>query len=663
MFKSIRFKLIAYFSAIIILISGGLGIIASISSLEALQKTVDEELIEISRAYSKYIESELIKVETIMDNIANRNAIESWDWIQQKKAMQYEVERNDIFADMFIVDKNGNAHFTNEKEADVSERKYFKEAMQGKPYFSDLIFSDVTGELEFFVSAPIKGNGIEGVVVGFVKAEYLSNAIKNIKLKSTGGAFIVNDKGTTIAYKDIEAVKRQDNIIQIAKEDKGLTELAGVIERMISGESATEEYTYKGETYYCGYHPIGNTGWSIAVRAPEKELLTDVLNLRKNLIFIIIVAIIIAIIITYYIGSMFVKPISLAIQHAITLSKLDLTTKVPDKFMKSKDEIGDLGRAFHTISENTKDIIIEIQESSTNLLHSSIQLSNRINENGVTAQEVANAVEGIAIGATSQAQEAESAVRELSRLGELITKSQSTATEVNNSTQDVKKVTLNGKDTLEKLKKEFGINIDIAAQVKNNTQELEEQSKSIVDILNIISNIASQTNLLALNASIEAARAGESGKGFAVVAEEIRKLAEETENATGDISNILGTMTNKIKVANENVDKAGKIVGNVNIYLEETVESYDIIDNSMKGLMEQFKDLVHALEKIDKNKIKTFTAIESISSISEESAASTQEVNASVEEQTASMEEMATASEELAGIANKMKDIIGKFKI
>jgi methyl-accepting chemotaxis protein len=526
-----------------------------------------------------------------------------------------------------------------------------------------LLYSDVTEGLEFFVSAPISGNGIEGAIVAFVKADYLSNAITDIKSKSTGGIFIVDDKGTTIAHKDMAVVERQENIIQLAKENKELTQLAKVIEDMIQGKSATKEYKYQGETYYCGYHPIGDTGWSLAVRAPEKELLADVFSLRNNLIFMIVGAIIIAVIVTYCIGNIFVKPINIATKHAITLSELDFTTKVSDKIMKYQDEIGDLARAFNTIAKSTKKIIIDIHRSSDELLDSSKQLSNTINDNVSSAEEVAKAIEGIAIGATSQAQEAESAVRELSQLGALITESQNAAVEVNTSAQEVEDLTLKGKDTLAKLKKEFGLNLDIAGQVKNNTQELEEQSKSIVDILNIISNIASQTNLLALNASIEAARAGEAGKGFAVVAEEIRKLAEETENATGSISGILGAMTNKIIAANENMDKAGEIVGSVNIYLDETVDSYDIIRDSMKDLVKQFNKLEKALEFINDSKTKTFTAIESISAVSEESAASTEQVNASVEEQTASMEEMARASEKLALIADKMKKTIEKFII
>ncbi|MCT4605567.1 MAG: methyl-accepting chemotaxis protein [Marinisporobacter sp.] len=663
MFKSIKFKLIAYFASIIVLISGGLGGMASNSSITALQGTVDEELVEIARAYSKYIESELTKAETIMEGIANRNAIKSWDWKQQKEAMKFEVGRNKIFAGMFIIDQEGNAHDISEKTANVKDRRYFKEAMKGKAYFSDLLFSEAIGKLEFFVAAPIKGDGIEGVVVGYVEPEYLSNAIKNIKLKSSGGAFIVNNKGTTIAHPDIEAVKRQDNIIEIAQNNNELIQLAEIIEKMIMGERGTKGYIYKGNTYYSGYHPIGNTGWSIAVTAPEKELLADVFKLRNNLIWMSVGMIIFAIIIIYFIGNVFVKPIILATEHAMTISKLDLTKKVPEKFMRSKDEFGDLGRAFHIISENMKKDVVEIQEYATELTNSSQILSDTINENAMAMEEVAKSVEGIAMGANIQAQESEGAVRELSELGGLITKSQQVAKEVDDSTNQMKREILNGKDMVEKLKMEFELNIEISGKVKNNTEELADQSKSIVDILCTISNIASQTNILALNASIEAARAGEVGRGFAVVADEIRKLAEETENATGNISRILGTMTDKIKITNNNVDKAGKIVGNVNGYLDETVISYDSIENATKTVIVQFEKLVNALKRIDENKIKTFTAIENISMVSQESVGSTEEVNASTEEQKISMEEMIRSSEELGRIASSMKKNIENFKL
>jgi methyl-accepting chemotaxis protein len=650
----------AYFTIIIIVISGGVGIIACMSSISSLQKTVDNELIELAKGYSNYIESEIAIAKVTMNGVANRNVIKSWDWNLQKKAISAEVDKNEMFAGMFIVDKNGMAHFTNGKTANVSNRTYFKEAMKGKTYFSDLLFSDIMGGIEFFVASPIKNNGIEGVVVGFVKPQYLCNSIKNIIVSDSGGAFIVDGKGNTIAHNNLDIVLKQDNVLN--NQEEGSEQIAKLVETMIKGEAGTDEYVYEGNTYYCGYHPIGDR-WSIAVKASKNDILADVIKLKRNLICITIISLIITIALVYFIGNLFTKPLILATKHAVTMSKLDLTEKLPDKFLKRTDEIGDLARAIDVITENVKNIMKDIQEHAFNLKDSSIKLSDAINENTAISEEISKIVGVIADGATTQAKQSDSVVRELSQLGDLITESQELAQEVNTGTINVKDVNLKGRKIIDTLKKEFELNVDVAKKVNSNTHELAQQSKLIENILVVISSIANQTNLLALNATIEAARAGEAGKGFGVVAEEISKLAEDTKKATEEISDILNKMTNEIVVTNNNMDEAGEIVGNVDRYLDKTVSTYDIIENSTGDVIELFKQLNKALIRISENKDKTFSFVEEISGVTQEAAASTEEVNASVEEQTASMEEITKSSEKLADIAITMEKLSEKFII
>ncbi|MCT4607510.1 MAG: methyl-accepting chemotaxis protein [Marinisporobacter sp.] len=663
MLKSVKIRLITYFSVIIMLISGSIGIVASTSSTKALRKTVDEELMALTKGYSENVYELMLEREKIIERLSYMSTIRSMDWQVQKEILKDVIQNSSEFKDVFIVDKEGTARFIDGSMMNVADSIYFKEAMKGNTYFSSLIMDPKNKTLNLFVSVPIKNDLIDGVIVGIPDGMVMRNKINSIKLKETGGAFIVNKEGTVIAHPNIKMVISQYNVIEEAKKDSGLLQLAEIVEKMIKGESHVNRYVYEGETYYCGYHPIGDTGWSIAIRAPENELFEDVFRLRNNLIFMTIAIMIFAIIIIYLIGSKFVEPIILATKHATTMSELDFTIEVPTKFMKEKDEIGDLGRAFDTISKNVKAVVSEIQEFAIELTNSSKELSDSINENAMTAEEISRAVEEITAGANTQSEECENAVVQLSQLDGLILNSQETAQEVNDRTSQVKKVTLSGKDTLLKLKRKFDLNFEITQNVRNNTEELVEQSKSIASILDIISNIASQTNLLALNASIEAARAGESGRGFAVVAEEIRKLAEETESATSDISNIIITMTNKIQSTNNEMDQAGKVVGDVNVHLEETVSSYDVIENSTQQLIIQFQKLRNALQQIYENKTKTFTSIESISEVSAKAAASTEEVNASVEEQTASMEGMVKSSERLFEIANEMEKMIEKFNI
>lgn len=665
MFKSIRTKLIVYFSIIIVFICSSIGLTASVSSLNAMRTTINQDLVDLAKAYSKYIGSEIERAQMIMDGIAHRNAMRSNVWNQQRAAMKYEIERHDIFSSMFIVDKNGKAKTYDGKTGDASSRQYYKEIMKGNTYFSTLQYCEVTEQYQFFVAAPIKDNNgnIEGGIVAFIEPDYLTNSIKNINYKQEGGAFIIDNEGYTIAHQNYDKVLAHVNVYEKAEEDTSLQDLANIVTLMNKGESGTHQYQLDNQKYYCGFYPIVDKGWGIAIKAPEDILFEDITNQRILLGIIITVGLIVALILIFIISTRFIKPILLATNHAKILASLDMTTVVPDKYMKAKDEFGDLARAFNVITKNIIETVTQIDEVSTTLAISSEQLTNTVNENAISAEEIARAIEGIATGATTQAEESEGAVNQLSELGDIINDSHKTAEGVHESTENVNQKTIEGKDIVDKLKAEFKTNIEITTELKKNTDALIDESKSIASILESINNIASQTNLLALNASIEAARAGEAGKGFAVVAEEIRLLAEETESATTNISDILGAMTSKIDVANKNMDKASSIVDNVDKYLEKTVDSYGGIEGSADNLVVQFRKLTEALKQIDSNKEKTFAAIESISAISEESAASTEEVNASVEEQTSSMEEMAIASEKLAEVASEMRESIKKFKL
>ncbi|GKX27557.1 methyl-accepting chemotaxis protein [Vallitalea longa] len=658
MLKSIKFKLMTYFTIIIVIISGGIGVLASVSSINALKGTVDNELIELAQGYSRYIESEINIAKAIMDGIAKRNVIKSLDWKVQKDAIEKEVKGNPIFSGMFIVDKNGTAHFTNGETADVSDREYFKEAMKENTYFSELRDSDIMDSMEYFVSSPIKNNDIDGIIVGFLKPEYLNNSINNIMSNANGVAYVVNQNGNIMASNNIDIVSNQDRVLSNEESD-----LTAVISKMVQGEIGTDEYNFEGKTYYCGYHPIGDTGWSIAINSLKSDSLSDVTKLRNNLICLIVISLLIGVVIIYFIGNLFSKPIALATKHAISLSKLDLTVSVPDKIMKRNDEIGELGKAFEIITNNVKRILNDISNYSIQLKDSSKKLSNTIGENASTAEEIAKAVEVIADGATIQARKSDNVVKELSELGDLIAESQQLSITVNSGTSKVKEVNIQGRKVIEKLKEEYVLNMDVANKVNSNTEELAEQSKLIENILITISNVANQTNLLALNATIEAARAGDAGKGFAVVAEQISKLADDTKEATEDISDILNKMTKEIVVTNNNMAKAGEIVNNVDNYLDETISTYDVIENSTKKTIELFRKLNESLVQISENKEKAFSFVEEINGVTQESAASTEEVSASVEEQTASMEEISRSTEKLADIATTMEQLIEKFQL
>jgi methyl-accepting chemotaxis protein len=171
---------------------------------------------------------------------------------------------------------------------------------------------------------------------------------------------------------------------------------------------------------------------------------------------------------------------------------------------------------------------------------------------------------------------------------------------------------------------------------------LGAKSEQIGNIVETINGISEQTNLLALNAAIEAARAGEAGRGFAVVADEVRKLAEESQKATAQISGLIGEIQEEI----------GGAVASMDINTTQVDEGVKAVRDSLAA----FEEIPLLVGQVNK-------AIAQISAISEENAAGAEEVSASVEEVTSAMQQVASAAQQLSKGASDLKTQVGRFKV
>lgn len=191
---------------------------------------------------------------------------------------------------------------------------------------------------------------------------------------------------------------------------------------------------------------------------------------------------------------------------------------------------------------------------------------------------------------------------------------------------------------------------------------MTDEISKVNEMTGIINNIAEQTNLLALNAAIEAARAGEAGKGFAVVAEEVRKLAEESQNSAGVINSMVKSILMSTKDIVNNTDLMKKELNNQGNIVNGTIKVFEEISEAVDGIVPQIENMTDEFHEITRSKEEIITRVENISYVSEEMSATAEEVAASSEELNSASNEVSGAAQNLTELTSTLKLGISKYK-
>ncbi len=340
-----------------------------------------------------------------------------------------------------------------------------------------------------------------------------------------------------------------------------------------------------------------------------------------------------------------------------------LTLNGKDLYPTRNDEIGDMGSIIINMKKSLREIVSQIAEDSQTLTAASEGLSCSVGEQLKAVEIVAGSITGIAAGSSKNADHISNisaTIQEISASSEEINAS---TAEVNVSTQNAVTEAAKG---MEMLIQSVAQNESISRsmnEITTVTEKLDQGSEKIKGIVDLINSIAGQTNLLALNAAIEAARAGEAGRGFAVVAEEVRKLAEQSANATSDITLIINEMSSEINFAVKTVQQANQEVNKGKEATIATQKGFNVIMEKMDRVKKGIEHIAAAVNETTQGIQTMVDGVENISTVAYATSTSAETVAASAEEQTAGMNEIDTNASSLSTLAMEMMEVVKKFRV
>lgn len=666
---SIQSRLIISFLLLSILPLGSMGYLAYSLSSRAVEDKIKSYSADLMNSTGDYANvqtariidtnNDIVLSQFIQNDLASLNEKNSFDRLQTIKSveqylMNIYAKNSDILCSIIVTNDGERVVYSQDSlisSEDVEKIRgmldqYVKEANSNTvtlctnwrlPDKNAVLFARHIPNIQ-------RGNQI-GIILTLINERYFNESYKDINLGEGSEVFIVDKRGQVIS--------------SLNQEEIGTTPFDAEFMSIAIKSSQEKTAFSQGDGLVAASH-MDRPDWYLISKIPYSYLFAESKTIGNYIIVFLAICLVLSLVAAFFISRSISNPLKVLMKDMEKAKEGDLTRRIEDK---SRDELGAVARHFNDMLANIKFLVAKVHVTAQEVITGSDTIATSATQSLNFSQQIALAIQQIAQGSSKQASDTIDIVtnmnllsNDISNVGSFMVKASDVLSNAKNANS---KIQSNVYELNEKAKQTSSAFEAIVSDIYELNKDIEE----IGNIIKLIFAISEQTNLLSLNAAIEAARAGEAGRGFAVVAEEVKKLANQSKEASNTIKSIVSKIQSKAGTTVQQASNASRIVKEQMSAVKATDQSFKEVFESMDSIFSIMNEMSESVEKVLESKEKVLRAMENIAGISQESAACSQEVSSSTQEQIASFRQLTDLSHTINDLALELDKMISVFRI
>ena len=672
----IKVKLIGAFTIPVIFIII-LGIVSYMTASTAIKSSFTEASSATVLQVADYYDLVFANVKSVANDFVNTEDVKSYyagsfknDAVEEasiyssiSKGLTVSTTNSDVIKNILVIGNYGKLIATGSAGTLETTGEYanVKKSAEGKTidssrtaWITSREYIDTKMKIPYAVSfaRQVVNSSARGIGYMFVDldTDYVTETLNNMDMgKGSVVALIAPDGGEI--FSSSSKIDGETGIVSEADFYKNAVE---------SGEksgSTMVKFNGKKNLFIYG---MTNDNFMVVALIPQSTIIAQANAIKYISIILVLVSFVVAVVIAAWLAGNIGNSTKMIMEKLEKAASGDLRIEVK---VKGKDEFASLAKSTNDMIGNVKQLIDKTKQVSVKVDDSIETVTSNAKELLIGTQEITTAIEEIEHGVVQQAEDSEACLRQMDNLSEKINMVSENSNNIAAIADETNAIVENGMESINVLRKNVESTVEITSQVIEEINALKQSSMAIGKIIDAINEIADQTNLLSLNASIEAARAGEAGKGFAVVADQVTKLADQSVSSVNEIRAIVDDINVKTNDTVNIAKKAEDVVEIQGQSLSNAKEVFDQIKTKFDLLMTDLDEITNGIDIIADAKTQTIDSIQSISAVSQQTAAASEEVTETANRQLQQVEKLNTAASDLNDNSAELSDAMNIFKI